>query len=205
HHEVSRPGRRPGSRSSACSKRGPQRPPTTPPKRPVSDRGGATRPLVIRQRSIAGQRRYRGDSEAMIAQCSPPRSGPANSAFFRVRGEMRIALRARDRARSPKRIVVPHRLTWHGDVPRGAGSEFESSVDGIALKMSAGSGWDDGGRHFSLSHSKLALWLLALSLAYFLAARIGIATRLPPQGIVTLWPSNAVVLFALLSLGRDKW
>lgn len=41
--------------------------------------------------------------------------------------------------------------------------------------------------------------------AYFLAAKLGIATSLPPQGIVTIWPPNAIVLFALLLVHRDKW
>jgi two-component sensor histidine kinase len=51
-------------------------------------------------------------------------------------------------------------------------------------------------------------WLLFLSgfaLAYFLAAKLGIATSLPPEGIVILWPPNAIVLAALVSVPREKW
>lgn len=40
---------------------------------------------------------------------------------------------------------------------------------------------------------------------YFLAARIGIATALPPEGIVILWPTNAILLGALLATPPTKW
>jgi two-component sensor histidine kinase/integral membrane sensor domain MASE1 len=49
------------------------------------------------------------------------------------------------------------------------------------------------------------LFLVGFSLAYFLAAKLGIATSLPPEGIVILWPPNAIVLAALFSVQRGKW
>lgn len=49
------------------------------------------------------------------------------------------------------------------------------------------------------------LLLLGFALAYFLAARIGIATSMPPEGIVILWPPNAIVLAALLAVPRNRW
>ena len=49
------------------------------------------------------------------------------------------------------------------------------------------------------------LILLGFPLAYFLAARLGISTSLPPAGIVVLWPPNAIVLAALLSVQRERW
>ena len=52
---------------------------------------------------------------------------------------------------------------------------------------------------------KLPLVLLSFSLTYFLAAKLGIATRLPPDGIVTLWPANAITLAFLLHVKREWW
>lgn len=49
------------------------------------------------------------------------------------------------------------------------------------------------------------LFPLGFALAYFLAAKLGIATSLPPEGIVILWPPNAVVLAALLAVQRSRW
>ena len=49
------------------------------------------------------------------------------------------------------------------------------------------------------------LFLLGFALAYLVAARLGIATSLPPAGIVILWPPNAIVLAALLSVKRERW
>ncbi len=52
---------------------------------------------------------------------------------------------------------------------------------------------------------RLAIFLLGFSLAYFLAAKLGIATSLPPQGIVILWPPNAIILVTLLAVKREHW
>lgn len=52
---------------------------------------------------------------------------------------------------------------------------------------------------------KHPLLLLSFSLAYFLAAKLGIATSLPPDGIVTLWPANAITLAVLLFVERERW
>lgn len=41
--------------------------------------------------------------------------------------------------------------------------------------------------------------------AYFLAAKLGIATSLPPEGIVILWPPNAIVLAVLVSSDVRRW
>src|SRR5215207_3622329 len=54
-------------------------------------------------------------------------------------------------------------------------------------------------------HIGQPLLLAAFALAYFLAAKLGIATSLPPDGIVILWPPNAIVLAALLAVDRKKW
>jgi two-component sensor histidine kinase/integral membrane sensor domain MASE1 len=47
--------------------------------------------------------------------------------------------------------------------------------------------------------------LAVFSLAYYLAARLGILTALPPEGVVVIWPPNAIVLLALLSATRREW
>lgn len=52
---------------------------------------------------------------------------------------------------------------------------------------------------------QLAAILLGFCLAYFFAAKLGIATSLPPEGIVILWPPNAIVLVTLLAVGRQRW
>ena len=38
-----------------------------------------------------------------------------------------------------------------------------------------------------------------------LAAKLGMATSLPPEGITILWPPNAIVLLALLYVDRTRW
>jgi two-component sensor histidine kinase len=43
------------------------------------------------------------------------------------------------------------------------------------------------------------------ALLYFLAAKLGIATSLPPEGIVVVWPANAVILLALLKTQPKHW
>lgn len=48
-------------------------------------------------------------------------------------------------------------------------------------------------------------FVLAFAGAYFLAAKIGIATALPPEGIVVVWPPNAIVLATLLAVPRSRW
>ena len=53
--------------------------------------------------------------------------------------------------------------------------------------------------------ARLTIGLLGFSLAYFLAAQLGIATSLPPEGIVILWPANAIVLVTLLAVRREHW
>jgi two-component sensor histidine kinase/integral membrane sensor domain MASE1 len=42
-------------------------------------------------------------------------------------------------------------------------------------------------------------------LVYFLAAKVGVATSLPPEGIVIIWPPNAIVLVTLLMVHRGHW
>jgi two-component sensor histidine kinase/integral membrane sensor domain MASE1 len=49
------------------------------------------------------------------------------------------------------------------------------------------------------------LFVVGFAGAYFLAARIGIATALPPEGVVVIWPPNAIVLTALLAAPRSRW
>lgn len=48
-------------------------------------------------------------------------------------------------------------------------------------------------------------FLIGFAALYFLAAKLGIATSLPPEGIVILWPPNAIVLACLLSVARRRW
>ena len=55
------------------------------------------------------------------------------------------------------------------------------------------------------TRAKHPLLLLSFCLAYFLAAKLGIATSLPPDGIVTLWPANAITLAVLLFVKRERW
>src|SRR5688500_16001979 len=43
------------------------------------------------------------------------------------------------------------------------------------------------------------------ALLYFLAAKLGIATSLPPEGIVVVWPANAIILVALLKTQPKHW
>lgn len=47
--------------------------------------------------------------------------------------------------------------------------------------------------------------VVGFALAYFLAAKVGIAMSLPPEGIVILWPPNAIVLAVLLSVKTARW
>lgn len=48
--------------------------------------------------------------------------------------------------------------------------------------------------------------LLALfCLIYFTASKLGIATAMPPEGIVILWPSNAFILAALVRTDWRRW
>lgn len=49
------------------------------------------------------------------------------------------------------------------------------------------------------------LYLVAYCVVYFLAARLGIAVAMPPEGIVILWPANAFVLAVLLAVERNRW
>ena len=51
----------------------------------------------------------------------------------------------------------------------------------------------------------MAAWVVGFAVLYFLAAKLGIATSLPPQGIVTIWPPNAIILVALLAVERRHW
>src|SRR6476659_1173679 len=46
---------------------------------------------------------------------------------------------------------------------------------------------------------------LAVSIAYFLGAKIGFALTPLPQPVSTLWPPNAVLLGALLLAPRRSW
>lgn len=51
----------------------------------------------------------------------------------------------------------------------------------------------------------LPVLLLVFSALYFLAAKLGIATSLPPEGVVIVWPPNAIVLAALLLVEKKNW
>jgi two-component sensor histidine kinase/integral membrane sensor domain MASE1 len=53
--------------------------------------------------------------------------------------------------------------------------------------------------------SRLPLYLLVFSVLYFLAAKLGIATSLPPANIVTVWPPNAITLVTLLAVNPKHW
>ena len=53
--------------------------------------------------------------------------------------------------------------------------------------------------------SRLPLLLLGFCLSYLLAAKLGIATSMPPEGIVILWPPNALVLGILVLFERKDW
>ncbi len=59
---------------------------------------------------------------------------------------------------------------------------------------------DDGGRL-----RRLAVGALAVSVAYYLGARIGFALTLHPQPVSTLWPPNAILLAALLLTPARTW
>ena len=48
-------------------------------------------------------------------------------------------------------------------------------------------------------------FLCGLAALYYVAAKLGISTSLPPEGIVAVWPPNAIVLAALLLLKRKAW
>ena len=52
--------------------------------------------------------------------------------------------------------------------------------------------------------SRVALGALALSIAYYLGARVGFAVTFSPHPISTLWPPNAILLAALL-LAPTRW
>jgi two-component sensor histidine kinase/integral membrane sensor domain MASE1 len=51
----------------------------------------------------------------------------------------------------------------------------------------------------------LPFYVAAVSLLYFLAAKLGIATSLPPENIVTIWPPNAIILVALVTVAPKYW
>lgn len=50
-------------------------------------------------------------------------------------------------------------------------------------------------------------WLaaVAVGLAFLAAAKLGVATGLPPGNIVVVWPPNAILLAALLSVRPGSW
>lgn len=43
------------------------------------------------------------------------------------------------------------------------------------------------------------------AIAYFVAAKVGVATSMPPSGIVIIWPANAVLLVLLWRAPRHCW
>ena len=57
----------------------------------------------------------------------------------------------------------------------------------------------------ALGRARRPFFVAGFCLAYFLAAKLGIATSLPPEGIVVLWPPNAIVLIALTLTERRNW
>lgn len=65
--------------------------------------------------------------------------------------------------------------------------------------------------HRSLPHVSGPAWLrpaallAAFCVTYFLGAKLGIATAMPPEGIVILWPSNALVMAVLLAVQPNRW
>ena len=56
-----------------------------------------------------------------------------------------------------------------------------------------------------VSGLKNTIWHLGFFVAYFMAGKLGIATALPPAGIVVIWPPNAIILATLLSVPRHQW
>jgi two-component sensor histidine kinase/integral membrane sensor domain MASE1 len=66
---------------------------------------------------------------------------------------------------------------------------------------------EQGGRWNSplVRPSGLPLQLLVFSSLYFLAAKLGVATSLPPEGIVIIWPPNAIAVVTLLTVDRKNW
>ena len=56
-----------------------------------------------------------------------------------------------------------------------------------------------------LSRPRLPLVISGYCLLYFLAAKVGIATSLPPEGVVVIWPPNAILLMVLLAVERRSW
>jgi signal transduction histidine kinase len=47
--------------------------------------------------------------------------------------------------------------------------------------------------------------LAAVSLAYFLLARLGVAVGIPPDGIAVFWPPNAIILCTFLLAPGTRW
>jgi integral membrane sensor domain MASE1 len=55
------------------------------------------------------------------------------------------------------------------------------------------------------SAEQMALWALAVSVAYYVGAKVGFALTLPRFAVSTLWPPNAIVLAALLATPIRTW
>jgi two-component sensor histidine kinase len=51
----------------------------------------------------------------------------------------------------------------------------------------------------------LPFQIIIFSILYFLAAKLGVATSLPPEGIVIIWPANALIVVTLLAVDRKTW
>lgn len=49
------------------------------------------------------------------------------------------------------------------------------------------------------------MWLVLTAVLYFLAARLGLAFVLMPEGVAPVWPAGGVFLAALLTTRRERW
>jgi two-component sensor histidine kinase/integral membrane sensor domain MASE1 len=75
-------------------------------------------------------------------------------------------------------------------------------MSGVAVGSDEKSAW---WTELAPGRFRLLLTLLAFSILYFIAALGGVATSLPPEGVVTIWPPNALVLVTLLMVDRKVW
>lgn len=54
-------------------------------------------------------------------------------------------------------------------------------------------------------NARFLVFAVAVACAYYLSARLAVVTALPPEGIAIIWPANAIVFAALLSVERRRW
>jgi two-component sensor histidine kinase/integral membrane sensor domain MASE1 len=60
-------------------------------------------------------------------------------------------------------------------------------------------------RRIGAPQLRLPTIVVSFALAYFIAARLGILTAMPPDAITILWPPNAIVLGTLLLIKPRQW